>query len=476
MNNMENLTIKKVHEHLIKKDFSCTELTKNYLEKLKEKDKNINAYISVTEELALNKASEVDKKILNGEELSELEGVPCSIKDNMMIKGERCTAGSKFLKDYVAVYDATVVEKLKVNGAVFLGKVNLDEFAMGGSCEKSAFFSTKNPHDLERVPGGSSGGSAASVGGDMCVYSLGSDTGGSIRQPASFCGVVGMKPTYGTVSRHGLIAFASSLDQIGPIAKTVDDCEIIFNKIKGVDKKDSTSCDIEKPINSKDKIRVGLPKEYFGDGLDEKVKQSIQKTIAILEKNGIEVVDITLPHTEYALACYYIIAPAEASANLARFDGLRYGTQGDYSSAKNINDYYLENRTNGFGKEVKKRIMLGTYTLSSGYYDAYYKKATKVRTLVKNDFDSAFNDVDFILGPTAPCLPFKLGEMNSDPLAMYLADIYTVSINLAGLPAISLPCDKIDGLPVGMQVIAPHFQEGNLFNMARKIESLVNFS
>ncbi|OQB04010.1 MAG: Glutamyl-tRNA(Gln) amidotransferase subunit A [Parcubacteria group bacterium ADurb.Bin216] len=471
MINLNNLTIKKAHDHLKNKDFSSVELTKSYLDKIREKDIDIKAYLSITEDLAITQASKVDRKIANDEDISFLEGIPCSIKDNIMIRGERCTAGSKFLDNYTAIYDANVVEKLSNAGAVFLGKVNLDEFAMGGSCEKSAFFPTRNPHDLERVPGGSSGGSAASVAGDLCMYSLGSDTGGSIRQPASFCGVVGLKPTYGTVSRYGLIAFASSLDQIGPIGKTVDDCEIIFNAIKGVDKRDSTSTDYEVSGLKKTNWRIGVPKEYFGEGLNDEVKKAVQDKISLLEKNGAEIVEISLPHTDYALACYYIIAPSEASANLARFDGLRYGTQGPSDNIHSINDLYLENRTAGFGKEVKKRIMLGTYTLSSGYYDAYYKKALKVRTLVKRDFEDAFKDVDFIIGPTSPCLPFKIGEMEGDPLAMYLADIYTVSINLAGIPAISIPCGKsVSGLPIGLQIIAPAFQEKTLFDIARSIE------
>ncbi|WP_412733228.1 Asp-tRNA(Asn)/Glu-tRNA(Gln) amidotransferase subunit GatA [Minisyncoccus archaeiphilus] len=469
--NLNNLTIKKAHDHLKNKDFSSVELTKSYLDKIREKDIDIKAYLSITEDLAITQASKVDRKIANDEDISFLEGIPCSIKDNIMIRGERCTAGSKFLDNYTAIYDANVVEKLSNAGAVFLGKVNLDEFAMGGSCEKSAFFPTRNPHDLERVPGGSSGGSAASVAGDLCMYSLGSDTGGSIRQPASFCGVVGLKPTYGTVSRYGLIAFASSLDQIGPIGKTVDDCEVIFNTIKGVDKRDSTSTDYEVLGLEKKNWRIGVPKEYFGEGLNEEVKKAVQNKISLLEKNGAEIVEISLPHTDYALACYYIIAPSEASANLARFDGLRYGTQGLSEDIHSINDLYLDNRTAGFGKEVKKRIMLGTYTLSSGYYDAYYKKALKVRTLVKRDFEDAFKDVDFIIGPTSPCLPFKIGEMEGDPLAMYLADIYTVSINLAGIPAISIPCGKsVSGLPIGLQIIAPAFQEKALFDIARSIE------
>jgi aspartyl-tRNA(Asn)/glutamyl-tRNA(Gln) amidotransferase subunit A len=471
MIDLANLTIKKANKGLINKEFSSTELTKSYLERIKQKDPEINSFISVTEKLALEQAEQADRKISSGN-ISILEGIPCAIKDNMMVKNERCTAGSKFLEKYIAIYDATVIRKLKDAGAVFLGKTNLDEFAMGGSCEKSAFFPTRNPYDLERVPGGSSGGSAASLAAGLCVYSLGSDTGGSIRQPASFCGIVGLKPTYGAVSRYGLIAYASSLDQIGPMAKTVEDCEIIFNAIKGSDKLDSTSSDSDSKKKLGDKIRIGVPREYFGEGLDEEVKDSIRKSIEFFSEQGFEIVDINLPHTEYAVSCYYIIAPSEASANLARFDGLRYGEQGSLSSPESINEIYLENRTNGFGAEVRKRIMLGTYTLSSGYYDAYYKKALKVRTLIKKDFEDAFEKVDFIIGPTSPCLPFKIGEMNNDPLAMYLADIYTAPINLAGLPAISIPCGKSkNGLPIGLQLIAPSFCESNLFEIAKVFES-----
>lgn len=479
MTNLTNLTIKQASKGLRNKDFSATELTQAYLKKIKEKGKDINAYISVCEKLAISQAKTVDEKIAKNETLTDIEGVPCAIKDNMMIKGERCTAASKILENYTAIYDATVIEKMKNSGAIFLGKTNLDEFAMGGSCEKSAFFPTKNPYDLERVPGGSSGGSAAAVGGDLAIYALGSDTGGSIRQPSSFCGIVGLKPTYGTVSRYGLIAFASSLDQIGPMGKTVEDCETVFNIIKGQDKLDSTSTDFE--ISSqvlschsleKGNLRIGVPKEYFGTGLDKEIETSIKKAIEFYQKAGAEIVDISLPHTDYALACYYIIAPAEASANLARFDGLKYGTQGKIENPQSINDLYFENRTAGFGAEVRKRIMLGTYTLSSGYYDAYYKKAVKVRTLIKQDFEKAFEKVDVILGPTSPCLPFKIGEMSNDPLAMYLADAYTVPINLAGLPAISIPCGKSQSnLPIGLQIVAPAFCEKRLFETAKLFEN-----
>ncbi|MCK9578261.1 Asp-tRNA(Asn)/Glu-tRNA(Gln) amidotransferase subunit GatA [bacterium] len=474
MTNLTNFTIKQAQNGLQNKDFSATELTRSYLENIKKKDKDINAYISISEDLALSQAEEIDKKIAQKESLSPLAGIPCAIKDNIMVKGERCTSASKILENYRAIYDATVIEKLKTSGAVFLGKTNLDEFAMGGSCERSAFFPTKNPHDLERVPGGSSGGSAAAVASDMAIYALGSDTGGSIRQPASFCGIIGMKPTYGTVSRYGLMAYASSLDQIGPMGKTIDDCEIIFNTIRGLDKMDSTSTDFEVKEVKKEKLRIGVPKEYFGEGLDKEIEESIKKAIEFYEKNGAEVIDINLPHTEYAVSCYYIIAPAEASANLARFDGLKYGTDSKLENPQSINDLYLENRTKGFGAEVRKRIMLGTYTLSSGYYDAYYKKALQVRTLIRQDFEKAFEKVDVIVGPTSPCLPFKIGEKADDPLAMYLADIYTVSLNLAGLPGMSVPCGKSkSGLPIGLQIIAPSFCEKRLFDTGRIIEQKI---
>ena len=460
MTDLTNLTIKQAHQGLKEKQFSSVELTKAYLDRIQEKDKDIKAYLTITSELALNQAKIADEKIQKGE-INILTGIPCAIKDNIMIKGVRCTAGSKFLEQYVSPYNATVIDKLE--GAVFLGKTNLDEFAMGSSCEKSAYFPTHNPNDLERVPGGSSGGSAAAVAANECVFALGSDTGGSIRQPACFCGITGLKPTYGTVSRYGLIAFASSLDQIGPMTRNIEDAEIVFSAIKGLDPMDSTSSD--KSINKEiKKIKIGVPKEYFAQGLDPKIEESVRSAISFYEKQGAEIIEISLPHTEYALACYYIIAPSEASANLARFDGIRYGK---VSSGENLMDYYLQNRTKGFGEEVKKRIILGTYTLSAGYYDEYYKKALKVRTLIKQDFEKAFEKVDVIIGPTSPCLPFKIGELIDDPLAMYLSDIYTVSVNLAGLPAISIPCGKSNGLPIGMQIIAPAFMENNLFNIAK---------
>jgi len=456
---IEKLTIKEAHEGLKNGDFTSVELTQAYLDKIEEKDKEIKAFLTISKDLALKQAQKADEMIKNGK-MTLLTGIPCALKDNILVKGVKCTAGSKFLENYIATYNASVVKKLEEQGAVFLGKTNLDEFAMGSSCEKSAFFPTKNPNDLERVPGGSSGGSATSVSADMCVYALGTDTGGSIRQPASFCGVVGLKPTYGAVSRNGIIAFASSLDQVGPLTKNTEDAQIVFDAIKGIDKMDSTTIDYDEEDIDLKNIKIGVPKEYFTAGLDKEIEDSVKDAIEKYKKLGAEIVDISLPHSEYALACYYIIAPAEASSNLARFDGLRYGENIDGS---------ISNRTEFFGKEVKKRIMLGTYTLSSGYYDAFYKKALKVRTLIKNDFDEAFKKVDVVLGPTSPCLPFKIGEKMDDPMSMYLADIYTVSVNLAGLPAVSLPITK----NIGLHLIGSPFKEKKLLKIASLIENKI---
>lgn len=471
MIDLTKLTIEKVKQGLKNKEYSAVELTKAYLAKIKEQDKEIRSYLTITEDLALMQANMADLMIANHKEQA-LTGIPCAIKDNIMIKGEKCTAGSKFLENYIAPYDATVIEKLKEQGAIILGKTNLDEFAMGSSCENSAFFPTKNPNDLERVPGGSSGGSAAAVAADLCVFALGSDTGGSIREPASFCGISGIKPTYGTVSRYGLIAYASSLDQIGPLAKNTEDCQIVFEAIRGKDKYDSTS--IEKVSKKCEfdikKLKIGVPEEYFGQGLDPIIKKAVNQAIDFYKQNGAEIIEINLPYTDYALACYYIIAPAEASANLARFDGIRYSEIVEGDKSNNLIQTYLQNRTAGFGKEVKKRIMLGTYTLSAGYYDAYYKKALKVRTLIKKDFEEAFKKVDIILGPTSPLLPFKIGEKTQDPLAMYLADIYTVSLNLAGLPGMSIPCGYEGKLPIGLQIIAPSFEEDIIFETANFLQ------
>jgi len=472
---LTEFTITQIHQGLIKKEFSALELAKAYLDRIKKEDKKISAFLSLNEEQALAQAKEVDKMISMTREIPLLAGVPCAIKDNILVEDLKCTAGSKILENYIASYDATVIKKLKNKGTIILGKTNMDEFAMGSSTENSAFGPTKNPYDLNRVPGGSSGGSAAAVAANFCVFALGSDTGGSIRQPASFCGVVGLKPSYGAVSRYGLIAFASSLDQIGPITKTVEDAKIVFDTIKGWDEMDSTSVNSKvKSQNSKlqfkiKNLRIGVPKEYFVQGMEPEVENAIKLVIKKIENLGIKILEISLPHTEYALACYYIIASSEASANLARYDGIKYGlpkVKSQKSKVKSLFDVYLENRGEGFGEEVKRRIMLGTYALSAGYYDAYYLRAQKVRTKIREDFEKAFQKVDLIFTPTTPTTAFKLGEKISDPLTMYLSDIYTVSVNLADLPAISIPVGKINNLPVGLQIIGRPFEEEKIFQAA----------
>ncbi|UZE93152.1 MAG: Asp-tRNA(Asn)/Glu-tRNA(Gln) amidotransferase subunit GatA [Candidatus Nealsonbacteria bacterium] len=471
-----NLTIKKVHQGLLKKEFSAVELTKAYLEKIKKEDKKIHSFLTVSEDSALSEAKKVDEMISKEKEISFLAGSPVAIKDNILVEGIKCTAGSKILENYIAPYDATCIKELKEQGAVILAKTNLDEFAMGSSTENSAFGPTKNPIDLTRVPGGSSGGSAAAVAANFCLFALGSDTGGSIRQPASFCGLVGLKPTYGSVSRYGLIAFASSLDQIGPITKTVQDCKIVFDVIKGKDPLDSTSVEskisnIQYPISN---LVIGVPKEYFVEGTDPEVIKLIKKAIKKYEKEGAKIEEVSLPHTEYALPCYYIIAPSEASANLARYDGIKYGysisNNPTIKQSNNLLNVYLKSRGEGFGNEVRRRIMLGTYALSSGYYEAYYVRAQKVRTLIKKDFDKAFEKVDVIFTPTSPTPAFKLGERAKDPLQMYLSDIFTASVNLAGLPAISVSCGRVQNLPVGLQIIGKPFEEEKIMNIAEVLE------
>jgi aspartyl-tRNA(Asn)/glutamyl-tRNA(Gln) amidotransferase subunit A len=466
---LAKMTIKKINKGLKEKEFSALELTKAYLDRIKKEDKKINAFLAITENLALAQARAVDEKIAKGEELDILAGAPCAIKDNMMVEGIKCTVASKILKDYIAPYDATVIQKLKNRGAIILGKTNLDEFAMGSSTENSALGPTKNPHDLSRVPGGTSGGSAAATAADMAVFSLGSDTGGSIRQPASFCGVTGLKPTYGAVSRYGLIAYASSLDQIGPLAKTAEDCQIVFDAIKGRDEMDSTSANL-KFQNQKQfeiqNLKIGVPREYFVKGIDPEVEKIIRNAIKKYEEMGAKIEEVSLPHAEYALPCYYIIAPSEASANLARYDGIKFGRSTD--KAKDLLDVYSKSREEGFGPEVRRRIMLGTYVLSAGYYDAYYVRAQKVRTLIKKDFEKVFEKCDALFAPVSPFPAFKLGEKIDDPLAMYLSDIFTISINLAGLPALSLPCGKTEkGLPVGLQIIGKPFEEEKILNIAQ---------
>ena len=464
--NLNQLTIKEAHQGLLKKEFSSVELTEAVLGQIKRRNQEINAYLVLTEEMALTQAKKVDKMIANNEEIGLLAGIPAAIKDNIMIDGVQCTAASKILENYIAPYDATVIKKLKKQGAVFVGKTNLDEFAMGSSTENSAFGPTKNPRDLSRVPGGSSGGSAAAVADDQCIYALGSDTGGSIRQPASFCGIVGLKPTYGAVSRYGLIAFASSLDQIGPLAKTTEDCQIIFEAINGRDEMDATSFNFGNQVsagNSVSNLKIGIPKEYFVAGIDSAVEEAVRGAISQYEKMGFEIIEVSLPHTEYALPVYYIIMPAEASSNLARFDGIKYGLA---EKGKDLLEGYLKTRQKGFGDEVKRRIMLGTYVLSAGYYDAYYLKAQKVRTLIKNDFLKAFEKVDVLITPTAPTPAFKIGQKIADPVSMYLSDIYTISANLAGLPAISIPIKSNSPLPIGMQIIGKQFGENDIFKIA----------
>ena len=471
---LTNLTITQTHDKLTKKEFSALELANAFFDRIEKEDKKISAFLTLTRDLALSQAKEIDDRILEGREISVLAGVPMAVKDNILVENVRCTAGSKILENYIAPYDATVIKKLKSQGAVILGKTNLDEFAMGSSTENSGFFPTKNPHDLTRVPGGSSGGSAATIAANLSVFALGSDTGGSIRQPASFCGVAGLKPTYGAISRYGLIAFASSLDQIGPLTKTVEDCRIVFEAICGKDEMDSTSLNLKfKNQNSKPQfkiqnIKIGVPKEYFIKGMNVEVEKIIKKAVKKIENLGAKIEEISLPHAEYALPCYYIIAPSEASANLARFDGIKYGYS--QKAAKDLMEVYLQSREKGFGAEVRRRIMLGTYALSAGYYEAYYKRAQKVRTLIKEDFQEAFEKVDLILTPVSPSVAFKLGEKISDPLTMYLSDIFTIAVNLAGLPALSLPCGKVNNLPVGLQIIGNKFQEHEILKVGEIFE------
>ena len=470
-----NLTIRQLHKKLLDKEISAVELTKTFLSQINKIDKNINAFLNVFNESALSQAKEIDKKISQKQEISILAGIPIALKDNILVKGEKCTAGSKILKNYIAPYDATCVKKLRKAGAIFLGKTNLDEFAMGSSTENSAFKITHNPQDLSCVPGGSSGGSAASVKANECVFALGSDTGGSIRQPASLCGVVGLKPTYGAVSRYGLIAFASSLDQIGPLTKNVEDAEIVFDFIKGKDEKDSTSVELDSKksnFNLKN-IKIGLPKEYFEEGINPGVEKNIKDFIKKIEAQGLNIEEISLPYTKYAVPCYFLISSCEASANLSRYDGIKYGESNMKEKELDILDAYLKTRGQGFGDEVKRRIMLGTYALSSGYYDAYYLRAQKIRTLIKQDFENAFKKVDMILTPTSPFTAFKIGEKVEDALSMYLADAFTVSTSLAGLPAISMPCGEIENLPVGLQIIGKNFKENEIFKIGTFFEKII---
>jgi len=478
MNNFQTLTIGKIKERLASGDLSARELVSHYQDEIKKKDLELNVYREVFDDV-FEAAEEIDKKIKRGDAARALEGVPFAIKDNILINGKFAGASSRILEGYRASYDATVIKKLKAEGAIFLGRTNMDEFAMGSSTENSAYGVTKNPRDISRVAGGSSGGSAAAVSAGMAHAALGSDTGGSIREPASFCGVVGLKPTYGAVSRSGLIAMASSLDQIGPITKTVEDGEIIFNIIKGQDNLDSAS--IEPKLSTKNyqlKTKtIGVPKEYFSlssggkQGLNEEVAKKIFEAIELLRARGFEIKEVSLPYSDYALAAYYIIVPAEVSANLSRFDGVRYGLR---EEGKNLLEVYTKTRAKGFGSEVRRRIILGAYVLSAGYYDAYYARAQKVRYLIRKDFENEFKNVDLLLTPTAPDVAFKIGEKTSDPLSMYLEDIFMVPINLAGVPAISVPFGSVKkedkDLPVGVQLIAPWFEERRLFEVGKILE------
>jgi aspartyl-tRNA(Asn)/glutamyl-tRNA(Gln) amidotransferase subunit A len=474
MDKILDKTIVELKGLLAKKEISAVELAGYYLERIKKYDGEILSYLRTTEDYALDMAREADRKIAAGED-APLLGIPFGMKDILCTKGIETTCASKILSGFVPPYNATVIQKLNEAGYVHLGRLNMDEFAMGSSTENSAFQTTKNPWDLSRIPGGSSGGSAAAVAAGLCAVALGTDTGGSIRQPAGLCGVVGMKPTYGRVSRFGLIAFASSLDQIGPFARNVSDCATVLNVIAGYDPLDSTAIPQQAPDYAaslgKDikGLKIGIPKEYFIEGIEHDVKKAMAESIAVFEKQGAIPVDITLPHTEYAVATYYIICTAEASSNLARYDGVKYGLR---EPGKDIIDMYKKTRLKGFGKEVKRRIILGTYVLSSGYYDAYYRKAGKVRTLIRQDFDEAFKKCDIIVTPVSPTTAFKTGERVEDPLTMYLSDIFTIPVNLAGLPGLSLPCGfDGNGLPIGLQIIGQPLDEARMLQAAHVFET-----
>ncbi|MBM4271766.1 MAG: Asp-tRNA(Asn)/Glu-tRNA(Gln) amidotransferase subunit GatA [Deltaproteobacteria bacterium] len=475
---LNQLTIHELHELITKREVSSTQIVQSVFKRIETVEKDIHSYVTLMKERAFAAAADADKRIREGD-ITPMTGIPVALKDVLCTKGIRTTCGSRILHNYIPPYDATVVEKLKAAGAVFTGKVNMDEFAMGSSTETSCFGITRNPWDLKRIPGGSSGGSAAAVAADECIASLGSDTGGSIRQPAALCGVVGMKPTYGRVSRFGLVAFASSLDQIGPFTKDVEDCAIMMNVIAGYDSRDSTSVPLDVPDYTAflsrgiDGWTVGIPREYFIEGIDPEVMEAMKSTIAVIEGLGAKCVEISLPHTGYCLAVYYIIAPAEASSNLARYDGVKYGFRA--GDGRDLLEMYKKTRSAGFGAEVKRRIMIGTYALSSGYYDAYYKKASQVRGLIKGDFEKAFTQCDVILTPTSPTPAFTIGEKMDDPLQMYLSDIFTISANLAGIPGISVPCGFTRrGLPIGAQFLAGHFEEGKLIQMASAYEKNAN--
>lgn len=473
-------SITELHKAYIDKEIKPSEFITETLAKIDEKNPKLNAYLSVFKEEALAQAKNLDKKIADGKEISLLEGIPISIKDAILVEGHKVTSSSKILEDYTAVYNATVIRKLKEKGVILMGKTNLDEFAMGSSTENSAFGPTLNPVDEERVPGGSSGGSASSVKARLCIASLGSDTGGSIRQPAALTGIIGLKPTYGRVSRFGLIAMASSLDQIGPFTNNILDSAYILEAIEGKDSMDATSVELtlDQKLNfdtiqnkSIQGMTIGLPKEYFIDGISPEIKEAINNTIEQYKSLGVNFKEISLPYSKYAIPTYYILMTAEVSTNLARFDGIRYGLS-EFEKSKDLRDLYFDSRTKGFGKESMRRIMLGSYVLSSGYYDAYYSKAKKIQALIKQDFDKAFMEVDAILTPTTPNTAFKLGEKTNDPLAMYLEDIFTVATNIAGIPGISIPTKTNSGLPIGFQLMTKHFDENTLLQIGHNIEKI----
>lgn len=476
-------SIRKLHRQLIKKERSAVEITQEALDRIAQLEPQLKSFLHVTADQALEQARQVDAKIARGEQIGLLAGIPIAIKDNMCTEGIQTTCGSKILENFIPPYESTVTQKLAAAGAVMVGKTNMDEFAMGSSTENSAYQVTANPWDLERVPGGSSGGSAAAVAAEEAVVSLGSDTGGSIRQPASFCGVVGLKPTYGLVSRYGLVAYASSLDQIGPFGRSVEDVAILLQAIAGHDPKDATSLNFPIPdyvsalrpsLRAKSGIKIGVIKETFGEGLDPIVEKIVTKAISVLQELGAEIQVVSCPRFRYGLPTYYVIAPSEASANLARYDGVKYGFR--YPDADNLIEMYQKTRAQGFGSEVKRRIMMGTYVLSAGYYDAYYLKAQKVRTLIKEDFDRAFSQVEVLVCPTAPSTAFKAGEKTADPLSMYLSDLMTIPVNLAGLPGISVPCGFDDqGLPIGMQLIGKPLGESRLLEVANAYEQATDW-
>lgn len=457
------------------KKVSATEIVKSVYDQIDKYEKDVSAYVTLTKKHALAQAKEVD----DGKRTGPLAGIPIAIKDNMCTKGTLTTCSSKILNNYIPPYNATIVEKLEKAGAIMIGKTNLDEFAMGSSTENSGIKTTRNPWNLDCVPGGSSGGSAAAVAADETILAVGSDTGGSIRQPASFCGIVGMKPTYGRVSRYGLVAFASSLDQIGPMTKDVRDCALLLNALSGYDEKDSTSAKLETPdytkalVNEVNGITIGIIDELMGDGIDKLTKEATEKAIKLLESKGAKIKKVSLPHLKYSVATYYLIAPAEASSNLGRYDGVKYGLRS--KEAKDLITMYKNTRAEGFGPEVKRRILLGTYALSAGYYDAYYLKALKVRTLIKQDFEKAFKECDVLVSPTCPSPAFRVGEKTNDPLSMYLSDISTIPVNLAGLPAISIPCGTENNLPIGLQIIGRAFDEETIIKAAYTYEQNTNW-